>query len=132
VPAARLPWEALPACICICVPSMAVVPNSAAPADTCEPQDFGARDPTAGELGSNFGDKVLGNYNTEHIIKWVKGPGRDAVWELTAQEGHRACLKGDRHWRPACGLRAAAGCSLLGCGCQPPMPSPACPCVQAA
>lgn len=32
-------------------------------------QDFGARDPTAGELGSNFGDKVLGNYNTEHIIK---------------------------------------------------------------
>lgn len=33
------------------------------------PQDFGARDPTAGELGSNFGDKVLGNYNTEHIIK---------------------------------------------------------------
>jgi len=32
-------------------------------------QDFGARDPTAGELGSNFGEKVLGNYNTEHIIK---------------------------------------------------------------
>lgn len=32
-------------------------------------KDFGARDPTAGELGSNFGDKVLGNYNTEHIIK---------------------------------------------------------------
>ncbi|PRW60065.1 pterin-4-alpha-carbinolamine dehydratase [Chlorella sorokiniana] len=32
-------------------------------------EDFGARDPTAGELGSNFGDKVLGNYNTEHIIK---------------------------------------------------------------
>jgi hypothetical protein len=33
------------------------------------PQNFGARDPTAGELGSNFGEKVLGNYNTEHIIK---------------------------------------------------------------
>lgn len=32
-------------------------------------EDFGARDPTAGELGSNFGEKVLGNYNTEHIIK---------------------------------------------------------------
>lgn len=31
--------------------------------------EFGARDPTAGELASNFGDKVLGNYNTEHIIK---------------------------------------------------------------
>jgi hypothetical protein len=34
-----------------------------------QPQDFGARDPTAGELGSNFGEKVLGNWNTEHIIK---------------------------------------------------------------
>lgn len=32
-------------------------------------QDIGARDPTAGEIESNFGDKVLGNYNTEHIIK---------------------------------------------------------------
>ena len=32
-------------------------------------QDFGARDPTAGELESNFGEKVLGNYDTEHIIK---------------------------------------------------------------
>jgi 4a-hydroxytetrahydrobiopterin dehydratase len=32
-------------------------------------QDFGARDPTAGEIGSNFGENVLGNYDTEHIIK---------------------------------------------------------------
>lgn len=32
-------------------------------------EDFGARDPTAGEIGSNFAEKVLGNYNTEHIIK---------------------------------------------------------------
>lgn len=32
-------------------------------------EDFGARDPTAGEIGSNFGEKVLGNYDTEHIIK---------------------------------------------------------------
>lgn len=31
--------------------------------------DFGARDPFAGEIESNFGDKVLGNYDTEHIIK---------------------------------------------------------------
>ncbi|EFN53382.1 hypothetical protein CHLNCDRAFT_137157 [Chlorella variabilis] len=32
-------------------------------------ENFGARDPTAGEIGSNFGDKVLGNYDTEHVIK---------------------------------------------------------------
>lgn len=32
-------------------------------------QNFGARDPTAGEIASNFGDKVLGNWDTEHIIK---------------------------------------------------------------
>ncbi|KAJ9524111.1 hypothetical protein QJQ45_022532 [Haematococcus lacustris] len=31
--------------------------------------DFGARDPTAGELASNFSEKVLGNYDTAHIIK---------------------------------------------------------------
>jgi len=31
-------------------------------------ENFGARDPTAGELASNFSDKVLGNYDTEHII----------------------------------------------------------------
>ena len=31
--------------------------------------DFGARDATAGELASNFSDKVLGNFDTEHIIK---------------------------------------------------------------
>eukprot|EP00877_Chromochloris_zofingiensis_P001434 jgi/Chrzof1/11291/Cz05g31090.t1 len=32
-------------------------------------ENFGARDPTAGEIASNFGEKVLGNFNTEHIIK---------------------------------------------------------------
>lgn len=32
-------------------------------------ENFGARDPTAGEVASNFADKVLGNFNTEHIIK---------------------------------------------------------------
>jgi len=32
-------------------------------------EDFGARDPYAGEIESNFGEKVLGNYDTEHIIK---------------------------------------------------------------
>jgi 4a-hydroxytetrahydrobiopterin dehydratase len=32
-------------------------------------ENFGARDPTAGEVASNFSEKVLGNFNTEHIIK---------------------------------------------------------------
>ena len=32
-------------------------------------QDFGARDATAGEMGSNFAEKTLGNYNTDHVIK---------------------------------------------------------------
>ena len=32
-------------------------------------QDFGARDPTPGELASNFTDKVLGNWDTAHIIR---------------------------------------------------------------
>eukprot|EP00200_Dunaliella_tertiolecta_P005958 CAMPEP_0202355044 /NCGR_PEP_ID=MMETSP1126-20121109/10098_1 /ASSEMBLY_ACC=CAM_ASM_000457 /TAXON_ID=3047 /ORGANISM="Dunaliella tertiolecta, Strain CCMP1320" /LENGTH=226 /DNA_ID=CAMNT_0048947585 /DNA_START=216 /DNA_END=896 /DNA_ORIENTATION=- len=32
-------------------------------------EDFGARDPFAGEIESNFGEKVLGNFDTEHVIK---------------------------------------------------------------
>ncbi|GIL55619.1 hypothetical protein Vafri_11154 [Volvox africanus] len=32
-------------------------------------ENFGARDPFAGEVATNFGENVLGNYNTEHIIK---------------------------------------------------------------
>lgn len=32
-------------------------------------EDFGARDPYAAEIESNFGEKVLGNWNTDHIIK---------------------------------------------------------------
>ena len=32
-------------------------------------QDFGARDPFAAELESNFSEKVIGNYDTEHIIR---------------------------------------------------------------
>ena len=35
----------------------------------CCAQDFGARDPFAAEIESNFGEKVLGNYNTDHKIK---------------------------------------------------------------
>lgn len=32
-------------------------------------QEFGARDPTAGEIGSGFGNKPLGNYDTSHVIR---------------------------------------------------------------
>ena len=32
-------------------------------------QNFGARDATAGEIESNFTDKVLGNADTSHIIR---------------------------------------------------------------
>ena len=32
-------------------------------------QDFGARDPTAGEIGSGFGNKTLGNFDTAHVIR---------------------------------------------------------------
>jgi 4a-hydroxytetrahydrobiopterin dehydratase len=41
-------------------------------------EDFGARDPTAGEIESNFTEKVLGNWDTEHIIK-----PPDAIKEFT-------------------------------------------------
>ena len=32
-------------------------------------QEFGARAPKAGELESNFSDKVLGHWDTSHIIR---------------------------------------------------------------
>jgi len=41
-------------------------------------ENFGARDPTAGEIESNFTEKVLGNWDTEHIIK-----PPDAIKEFT-------------------------------------------------
>lgn len=34
-----------------------------------DPNDFGARNPRPDELESNFGDKTLGNWDTEHKIK---------------------------------------------------------------
>lgn len=34
-------------------------------------QDFGARDPTAGELGTGFGNKQFGNADTDHIKRCV-------------------------------------------------------------
>ena len=32
-------------------------------------QGFGARDPYPEELASDFGNKTLGNYDTEHIVR---------------------------------------------------------------
>lgn len=49
-------------------------------------EDFGARDPTAGELESNFTEKVLGNFDTEHIIK-----PPDAIKEFTGLTS-KSCL----------------------------------------
>ena len=49
-------------------------------------EDFGARDPYAGELESNFGEKVLGNFDTEHVIK-----PPDAIRELTGLSSKK-CL----------------------------------------
>jgi hypothetical protein len=46
------------ACPCLCL----------AAAAACF-QDWGARDPTPGEIGSNFGEKIVMNWDTEHIIK---------------------------------------------------------------
>jgi len=48
------------------------------------PQDFGARDPFAAEIESNFGEKVLGNYNTDHIIKPPEAMGK--ILGLAARE----------------------------------------------
>ena len=54
----------------------------------CE-QDWGARDPTPGELASDFSEKVLGNWDTEHLIKCAsirmsttEGDGNRFVWCL--------------------------------------------------
>lgn len=49
-------------------------------------QDFGARDPFASELESNFCEKVLGNFNTEHIIR-----PPDAMGEITGLK-NKKCL----------------------------------------
>ncbi|WPT13986.1 Putative pterin-4-alpha-carbinolamine dehydratase [Picochlorum sp. SENEW3] len=49
-------------------------------------EDFGARDPYAGELESGFGEKPLGNYDTEHVIK-----PPDAIREFTGLSSKK-CL----------------------------------------
>eukprot|EP00884_Botryococcus_braunii_P000804 jgi/Botrbrau1/10724/Bobra.357_1s0025.1 len=35
--------------------------------------DLGARDPTPAEVASNFGEKVIGNWDTSHIIRGPEG-----------------------------------------------------------
>ena len=55
-------------------------------------QDFGARDATAGEVESNFTDRVLGNADTSHIIR----QGRLFVifdcCHITVQSGYKNAL----------------------------------------
>ena len=46
--------------------------------------EWGARDPTSSELESNFSDKVLGNWDTSHVIR---GPaGMDKIVGLHTRE----------------------------------------------
>ena len=44
--------------------------------------DFGARDPTAGEIGSNFGTSTLGHADTDHIVK-ASGKGAKKLQDMT-------------------------------------------------
>ena len=44
--------------------------------------DFGARDPTAGEIGSNFGTSTLGHADTDHIVK-ASGKGAKKLKDMT-------------------------------------------------
>ncbi|KAK9908422.1 hypothetical protein WJX75_007648 [Coccomyxa subellipsoidea] len=55
-------------------------------------EDFGARDPTEGEISSNFGAKVLGNADTSHIIRGP--PGLENLVGL-ANRRCKACEGGD-------------------------------------
>jgi hypothetical protein len=62
------------------------------------PQNMGARDPTPGELASNFGDKVLSNWDTNHLIKCVLSRralhgGGPTAWKNS--HGGPACLGPD-------------------------------------
>jgi hypothetical protein len=58
-------------------------------------QNFGARDPFAAEVESNFCEKVLGNFDTEHIIKCASSlsscPVRSHVVRFRLLE---VCLEG--------------------------------------
>ncbi|CAL6409570.1 unnamed protein product [Bathycoccus prasinos] len=44
--------------------------------------DIGARDPTAGEIGSNFGTSTLGHADTDHIVK-ATGKGAKKLQDMT-------------------------------------------------
>lgn len=69
-------------------------------------QDFGARDPTTQEIETNFGEKSQGNFDTEHVIKWViwKGGGEEGMCR-GVQDTERLCQL------PCQAEAAAASCS---------------------
>ena len=46
--------------------------DTGAGVDTRNDNDFGARDPTDGELGSNFGAIAIGQADTDHMLRIPK------------------------------------------------------------
>ena len=55
--------------------------------------DFGARDPKPGELESNFSDKVLGNWDTAHIIRGPEGLSKLVGLQNRPCSAERAALR---------------------------------------
>lgn len=55
--------------------------------------DFGAREATAGELESNFSDKVLGNWDTAHIIRGPAGLSKLVGLNTRPCTAERAALR---------------------------------------
>jgi hypothetical protein len=60
-------------------------------------QDFGARDPTIGEIESDFANKTLWNWDTSHLTRYH----RSAPSELTRLGVHKGTLI---YWAPEPGL----------------------------
>ena len=57
------------ACKVCCAAARRPRPSLTRPPPNSKQIEWGARDPTAGEIGSNFSEKVLGNWDTAHIIR---------------------------------------------------------------
>jgi hypothetical protein len=55
--------------VCVVV---SLVQDFGAGVDMRNDNDFGARDPTAGELGSNFGAIAIGQADTDHMLRIPK------------------------------------------------------------
>ena len=55
--------------------------------------EFGNRDPTPGELESNFSDKVLGNWDTAHIIRGPAGLSKLVGLNTRDCNAERAALR---------------------------------------